>query len=378
MKIGIVCYPTHGGSGVVATELGKQLAKRGHEIHFFSYQVPFRLDKYYTNIFFHEVQVPTYPVLKYPPYSFSLVSKIAEVSKKEGLDIIHVHYAVPHSVCGNLARDMLKRETDQAPVVVTTLHGTDITLVGNHPSFFPITKYSMEDSNSLTCVSNKLQHETYDIFGIEQPISTIYNFIDYEEYRPGNNNRQMRKELAPNGEKILLHISNFRAVKRVEDVIQTFAKVQEQVSTKLLMVGDGPDKTKAEQLARELGLEDEIIFMGKQDQIKNILDISDLFILPSERESFGLVALEAMAFRIPVIATQVGGIPEVVSEGETGYLLPVGDIDGMAEKTLKILLDESLSTSLGNNARNRVINKFSVEQVIPQYEQLYQKTLGRV
>ncbi len=377
MKIGIVCYPTHGGSGVVATELGKQLAKRNYEVHFFSYQVPFRLDKYYPRIFFHEVQVPTYPVLKYPPYSFALVSKIAEVSKKEQLDIIHVHYAVPHSVCGNMARDMLAKEMDNPPKVVSTLHGTDITLVGNNPSFFPITKYGMESSDALTSVSHALQQETYDIFEISEPIQTIFNFIDYEEYSPGSNNQEMKNELAPNGEKLLLHISNFRPVKRVSDVIKTFEIIQEQIDAKMLMVGDGPERESAEQLAQELDIDDKIIFLGKQDQINNILDISDLFILPSERESFGLVALEAMAYKIPVIATQVGGIPEVVSHGYTGYLTQVGDTEAMAEYAIEILTNENLRKEMGEHARNRVVEQFSVEKVIPQYEHIYRQALGR-
>ncbi|OWZ83601.1 N-acetyl-alpha-D-glucosaminyl L-malate synthase BshA [Natranaerobius trueperi] len=375
MKIGIVCCPTHGGSGVVATELGKQLAKRGHEVHFFSYQVPFRLDKFYPQLYFHEVEVPTYPLFKYPPYSLALASKIAEVVEKEKIDIIHVHYAVPHSVCGNMARDMVSSRTGNQPKVVSTLHGTDITLVGNHPSFFPITKFGMENSDALTCVSKDLEKETRDIFGVRKQISTIYNFIDYEEYRPIENNKDMKIKFAPNDEKLLIHISNFRPVKRVEDVIRIFYNVQKEVPSRLIMVGDGSDRIKAEQLAKDLGITNQIDFLGKQDQIKSLLSIADLLLLPSEKESFGLVALEAMAYKIPVIASQVGGIPEVVLNNETGFVSPLGDINKMAKDAIYLLKNPEELSKFGLAARKRVIDKFSVEKVIPQYEELYIRTL---
>ncbi len=373
MKIGIVCYPTHGGSGVVATELGKYLALRGHEIHFFSYQVPFRLDKFYPNILFHEVEVPVYPLFKYPPYSLSLASKLAEVSKKEQIDVIHVHYAIPHSVCANLARDMLG---GRSPKVISTLHGTDITLVGNHPSFFPITKYGMESSNALTCVSESLRKDTLETFNIQEPIHTIYNFIDYEEYRPWSNYESVKAKFAPNREKLLIHISNFRPVKRVQDVIKTFHLVQKEVSARLIMVGDGTDRPLAEDLAQELGIADRVDFLGKQDQIKNLLAVSDLLLLPSEKESFGLVALEAMAFKIPVVATEVGGVPEVVTHGETGCLAPKGDVEKMARYAINLLTDDHKRHIMGERARERVKKHFSMDQVIPQYESLYQKVLA--
>lgn len=376
MKIGLVCYPTHGGSGVIATELGKQLSQKGHQIHFFSYQVPFRLDQFYPNIYFHEVEVPTYPLFKYAPYSFSLASKIADVSEENEIDIIHAHYAIPHSVCGNLARDMLHHRGNSAPRVVTTLHGTDITLVGNHPSFFPITRYGMEHSDALTCVSKSLAHDTQATFEINKDIETIYNFVDLNEYKPGNKDMEMKKMFAPNGEKLLIHISNFRPVKRVTDVVKIFAKVRESIPSKLLMIGDGVEKSKAEALAKTLQVEDHIFFLGKQDMVKNLLATADLVLLPSEKESFGLVALEAMACEVPVVASRVGGLPEVISDGHVGYLAPVGEIAQMADKAITILQDDAVIAKMGKNGRDMVNRYFNAENVVAQYEALYHNTLA--
>ncbi len=375
MKIGIVCHPTHGGSGVIATELGKQLSQCGYEIHFFSYQVPFRLDRFYPNIYFHEVEMPTYPLFKYSLYSFSLASKIADVSEENGLDLIHAHYAIPHTVCGNLARDMLRHKGNPAPKVVSTLHGTDITLVGNLPSFFPITKYGMENSDALTCVSNSLCSDTRKTFGIDREIQTIYNFVDLNEYRPESQEIEMKEMFAPNNEKLLIHISNFRPVKRVADVVKIFHRAQKEIPAKLLMVGDGVEKNKAEELAKHYQLEDKIFFLGKQDMVTNLLAISDLMLLPSENESFGLVALEALACQVPVIASNVGGLPEVIKNDCAGFLAPVGEVEIMAEKAVTLLQDNEMRAKMGNNGRKIVEEHFSAEKIVPQYESLYKKIL---
>ncbi|UMZ73227.1 N-acetyl-alpha-D-glucosaminyl L-malate synthase BshA [Natranaerofaba carboxydovora] len=373
MKIAMICYPTHGGSGVVATELGKQLVKRGHEIHFVSYQLPFRLNDFYQNIYFHEVDVPSYPLFKYPPYSLALSSRLAELVKEYEIEVIHSHYAIPHSICANLAKDMIQ---ENKPKVVTTLHGTDITLVGNDPSFFEITKYGMEKSDALTCVSKDLKNVTKDIFKINQNPEVIYNFIDPEEYNPVDVNPDLKEELDLEDEKLIIHISNFRPVKRVLDVIKIFNEIQKEVSSKLLMVGDGVDRRKAEMKAKEFGIEHKIKFLGKQDKINSLMAISDLLLLPSEKESFGLVALEAMAFNVPVIATNSGGLPEVIDDGVTGYLADVGDIDKMADRAVYILKNSKIQEEMGKGSRKRALDLFNADNVVRQYEKMYEQIIN--
>lgn len=372
MKVAIVCYPTHGGSGVVATELGKQLARKGHEIHFVSYQLPFRLNDFYGNIYFHEVNVPAYPLFKYPPYSLALASRLSEITKKYEIDIIHAHYAVPHSVCANLARDMID---GRSPKVVTTLHGTDITLVGNDPSFFTITKYGMEQSDALTCVSGDLKRLTQEIFEIDEEPCVVYNFIDPEEYSDSEVDVNIKDELDINGDKLLIHISNFRPVKRVTDTIKIFARVKEKVGSVLLMVGDGVDRRKAEDTARELGVDDKVKFLGKQDRIDSLMAASDLLLLTSDKESFGLVALEAMAFKVPVIATNSGGLPEVVEDGLSGFLADTGDIEEMATKAIYLLQNPDIKEKMGEHGRRKAVNFFNASRIVAEYENIYEKLL---
>jgi L-malate glycosyltransferase len=371
MKIGIVCYPTHGGSGVVATELGKELAARGHTIHFISYQLPFRLDRFQANVYYHEVDMLGYPLFKYPPYTLALVNKIAELAEREQLDIIHAHYAIPHSFCAHMAREVLDDSTVR---VVTTLHGTDITLVGSDPSFNRITRFSMEKSDGITAVSNSLRDETYQTFGLKKSVDVIYNFINTRQmFRLPGTREQVG---CPPGEcRVLVHLSNFRPVKRVPDVVEIFARVRREMPAKLLLVGDGVQRLEAQAAVDRLGVRDDVLFLGTQDNIRPILSAADLFLLPSEKESFGLGALEAMACNVPVVATQTGGLPEVVVHGETGYLAPVGDVDQLAEYALYILSDEGRLRSMGEAARRRAVDVFDSEQMIPQYEEFYRKIL---
>ncbi len=372
MKIGITCYPTYGGSGIVATELGKELAARGHEIHFISYAPPLRLDKVSANIQFHEVEVVTYPLFDHPPYTLALATKMAEVVELQNLDLLHCHYAIPHSVSAYLAKSMLSPK--KLPVV-TTLHGTDITLVGSDRSYLPITRFSIEQSDGVTAVSEYLKEATIKTFGVKKDIEVVYNFVNCDNCRPVEN-PELRKSYTPNGEKILIHLSNFRPVKRPTDVIEIFLRVQSKIPAALLMVGDGPERSGAEWLARYLHLEKKVHFLGKRDNIEDLIGISDLMLLPSDNESFGLAALEAMACKVPVIVSRVGGLPEVVTDGVEGYLVEPRNVDKMAEQALRILTDESLRLEMGERARQSAQERFCTSRIIPQYEAYYRKVLG--
>jgi N-acetyl-alpha-D-glucosaminyl L-malate synthase BshA len=370
MKIGITCYPTYGGSGVVATELGKELASRGHDVHFISYALPIRLTMT-DHIYFHEVEVLSYPLFEYPPYDLVLATKMAEVMTRFDLDILHVHYAIPHSISAYLAKRML---TDRVVPFVTTLHGTDITLVGNDRSYLPITRFGIEQSDAVTAVSEYLKQRTIQEFQIERTIRVVPNFVDCDVYGPAPD-RSFRQKFAAEDEGILTHISNFRPVKRVEDVVGVFARVRQQMKARLLMVGDGPERPKAEWLANTHGVADDVIFVGKQNDMSQFLAVSDILLLPSELESFGLVALEAMACEVPVIATRVGGIPEVVRHGMDGFLYNVGDIDSMAEGCISILKTPNLRQDLGRTARERATREFCASKIVLQYEELYRQTI---
>jgi len=374
MKIGIVCYPTFGGSGVLATELGKALADKGHIIHFISYQQPVRLDAFHPNIFYHEVSVPTYPLFDFPPYESALSSTLVDVITNEGLELLHVHYAIPHASSAYLANQILRKKGKNIPYI-TTLHGTDITLVGKDKMYESVVTFSINESDAITAVSENLKQETLSSFDIEKEIHVITNFVDIKRFSQSNKDH-FRKMLAPNGEKILAHVSNFRKVKRVEDVIYTFEKVRSTIPCKLLMIGDGPERQTMEQLCRELGTCDDIRFLGKQDKLEEILSITDLFMLPSAYESFGLAALEAMACRVPVISSNAGGIPEINIHGVTGYLTDVGDIESMAKYSLELLRDETKLEEFKKNALNQA-QKFHIYQIIPLYEALYEKVLAK-
>jgi N-acetyl-alpha-D-glucosaminyl L-malate synthase BshA len=373
MKIGIVCYPTFGGSGVLATELGKALADKGHIIHFISYQQPVRLDAFNPNIFYHEVTVPTYPLFDFPPYESALSSTLVDVITNEGLDLLHVHYAIPHASSAYLANQILKKEGKNIPYI-TTLHGTDITLVGKDKMYEAVVTFSINESDAITAVSENLREETLSSFKIEKEIQVITNFVDIKRFSQSNKDH-FKKMLAPNGEKILAHVSNFRKVKRVEDVIQTFHKVRQEVPSKLLMIGDGPERQPMEQLCRELGSCEDIRFLGKQEKLEEILSITDLFMLPSAYESFGLAALEAMACRVPVISSNAGGIPEINIHGVTGYLTEVGDVEAMAKFSLELLKDEVKLEKFKENALKQA-EKFHINQIIPLYEKLYEDVVG--
>ncbi len=373
MRIGIVCYPTHGGSGVVATELGKELALRGHTVHFISYQMPFRLDGFHRNVFYHEVSMLAYPLFKHPPYTLALINRIAELADREKLDIIHAHYVIPHSFCAHMAREVLG---DSGVRVVTTLHGTDITLVGSDPTFAHITRFSIEKSDGITAVSQSLRDDTYETFDVPNAIEVIHNFVNTRKFIriPG----AREKVGCPSNEcKVVMHISNFRPVKRVPDVVEIFARVRQKMQACLLLVGDGVDRVKVRETADRLGVSDDVTFMGNQDEILPLLSAADLFILPSEKESFGLAALEAMACNVPVVASHTGGLPEVVVHGETGYLAPVGDVEAMAEYALEVLSDETLQISMGEAARQRAENVFDSKLVVPRYEAYYREVLGQ-
>ncbi|HSG09181.1 MAG TPA: N-acetyl-alpha-D-glucosaminyl L-malate synthase BshA [Longimicrobiales bacterium] len=373
MKIGITCYPTYGGSGAVATELGLQLAERGHEVHFVSYAQPFRLGHFRERVFFHEVEMEDYPLFEHPPYSLALSVAIHNTARKEELDLMHVHYAIPHATSAWVAREMLAPERDLP--IVTTLHGTDITLVGLHPSFRPITSFSILRSQGLSAVSDFLKVETVRDFDVPgRRIDVIPNFIDTEVWRP---DRQPchRATLAPNGEKIVMHVSNFRPVKRVQDVVEVFARICQHVDARLVFVGDGPERPRALDRAEELGVRPRILFLGKHASVDELLACADLLLLPSETESFGLAALEAMACGAPVIATDVGGLPEVVDHGETGYLFPVGAVDEMAAAAVELLKNAELHKRFAEAGRRTAVERFSAASVVPLYEGLYQRVL---
>lgn len=374
MKIGITCYPTYGGSGAVATELGMALAERGHEIHFVSYDQPFRLGGFQEGVFFHEVEMEDYPLFEHPPYALALAVALHDAAKNHELDLVHMHYAIPHAASAYLARQMLK---EQRPLkIVTTLHGTDITLVGLHPSFHEITRFSILESDGLTAVSGYLRDETVRDFAVPRDrIEVIPNFIDVQQWRPGREPCH-RSTLAPGGEKIVMHVSNFRPVKRVTDVVSTFARIRERVPARLVMVGDGPDRPRAERRARELGVRDDVVFLGKHQSVEELVACADLFLLPSETESFGLAALEAMACGAPVVASRTGGLPEVIDDGETGFLLEVGDVGAMAEAGIRLLTDEALHEQIAAAGRRAAETRFSAESVVPLYEAYYRRVLA--
>jgi N-acetyl-alpha-D-glucosaminyl L-malate synthase BshA len=374
MKIGIICYPTYGGSGVVATELGKALAAVGHEVHFITYTQPPRLDFFSENIFYHEVSVASYPLFEYLPYESALASKMVDVTVNEKLDLIHVHYAIPHASAAYLAKQILKYKGIHVPVI-TTLHGTDITLVGRDPSFEPVVTFSINESDGVTAVSESLREDTYSSFEILSNIEVIPNFIDLERFQK-QPKEHFKLAICPNGEKLLMHTSNFRKVKRIEDIIHVFAKVQKQVPSKLLLVGDGPERSGIEALCRDLGVASDVRFLGKLDTIEEALSLADLFFLTSEKESFGLAALEAMACEVPVISSNAGGIPEVNIHGVTGYVSEIGDIDDMVANTVKILQDEALHNQMKANALARA-KDFSLEKILPMYERYYEKIVGQ-
>ena len=374
MKIGIVCYPTYGGSGIVATEIGMGLAAKGHEVHFISYKRPTRLISFHQNIYHHEVTPVDYPLFEYTPYESALASKIVDVVKYSNLDLLHVHYAIPHAIVAYLAKNILASEGIRIPII-TTLHGSDITLVGKDETFSPVVTFSINESDGVTAVSKKLQEQTYENFKITKPIEVIYNFIDFKRFH-WTNKDHFRKMFAPEGEKILVHISNFRKVKRANDVVKIFQKVYEVMPTKLLMIGDGPERPKIERICREIGLCHEIRFLGKQDAISEILAISDVFLLPSANESFGLAALEAMACKVPVVSSNVGGIPEVNIHGVTGFLSDVGDIEDMTANTLRLLQNPELHETFRENAYAQA-KKFDIEKILPIYENYYKEILEK-
>jgi N-acetyl-alpha-D-glucosaminyl L-malate synthase BshA len=372
MKIGITCYPTYGGSGVIATELGKALAKKGHQIHFISYALPFRLTNFVENVVFHEVELSSYPLFEFPLYSLALASKMVEVSLYEKLDLLHVHYAIPHASSAYLAKQILKEKRDIK--VITTLHGTDITLVGLEPSFLPLVKFSTEQSDGVTAVSRFLKEKTLTNYAIEKDIQVIPNFVDTELYRP-QKDCAFREHLAPEGEKIIVHTSNFRPVKRVPDTIRILDQVLKEVPSKLVLVGDGPDRSECERLCRELHLCDQVKFLGKQDGLVEILNAADLFIIPSQSESFGLAALEAMACGIPVVASSVGGLPELVRHNETGFIAEIGDINRMAKYCIDLLTNERKRILFSENSRKRAVELFDKSIIVPMYEDYYKKIL---
>lgn len=372
MKIGITCYPTYGGSGVVATELGIELAARGHEVHFISYAMPIRLSNSSERVFFHEVEVTTYPLFDHPPYTLALATKMTEVAEEASLDLLHVHYAIPHSVSALLARMMAAPK--RLPFI-TTLHGTDITLVGNDRSYLPITRFSIEQSDGITAISHYLRDRTLKEFEIKKPIEVVPNFVNCDLYMRSKD-ASARAHFAPDGEPILMHLSNFRPVKRIIDVIEIFAIVRAQIPAKLVMMGDGPDRGTAEYLVRKKGLTRDVCFLGKQDRIQERLGLADLFLLPSDLESFGLAALEAMACEVPVIATNVGGLPEVVTHGVDGYLVAPRDVEAAGKHALEILTRADRGRSMGQQARINARRKYCANDVIPQYVAYYEKVLN--
>lgn len=372
MKIGIICYPTYGGSGVVATELGKALAAHGHQVHFITYTQPPRLDFFSENIFYHEVSVASYPLFEYLPYESALASKLVDVSINEQLDLLHVHYAIPHASAAYLAKQILKSKGIHIPVI-TTLHGTDITLVGKDPSFEPVVTFSINASDGVTTVSESLKQDTYQEFEIHNPIEVIPNFIDLNRFKK-QNKEHFKSAICPNGEKLLMHTSNFRSVKRIQDILQVFARVNRTTPSKLLLVGDGPERASLEHLSRELGISSDVRFLGKLDLIEEALSLADVFFLTSEKESFGLAALEAMACEVPVISSDAGGIPEVNLHGKTGFVSPIGDVEDMAKHCLALFSNPELHKEMRKNALARA-QTFDVKKIVPLYEMYYQKIL---
>ena len=374
MKIGIVCYPTFGGSGVVATELGKELALNGHQVHFITYTQPIRLDFFNENLFYHEVNVSSYPLFQYPPYESALASKMVDVVKFEKLDLLHVHYAIPHATSAYLAKQILKTEGIIIPVV-TTLHGTDITVVGKDRTYKPMVAFSINQSDGVTTVSEDLKQETLTTFRLSKDIEVIPNFVDMERFHK-QKKEHFKKFICPDDEKLLVHISNFRRVKRIDDIIHAFGKIREVIPSKLLLIGDGPERTKMEKLCRDLQLCDHIRFIGKLDVVEEVLSVADLFFMPSEKESFGLAALEAMACEVPVISSNTGGLPELMIQGETGFMSPVGDIADMVKNAVYILDDANLP-AFKENALRRA-QEFDIKRIVPHYESYYHKIIEQV
>jgi N-acetyl-alpha-D-glucosaminyl L-malate synthase BshA len=374
MKIGITCYPTYGGSGVVATELGKALASKGHEVHFISYAFPHRLSSFTDNVYYHEVEISKYPLFEHSLYSLALTSKMLEVIKYEKLDLIHVHYAIPHATSAYLAKQIIRKNNSDIKII-TTLHGTDITLVGLEPSFLPLVKFSIEESDGVTAVSKFLKETTLANYKITNEIKVISNFINTSLYNT-TPNQEMRIKIAPNGEKVLIHTSNFRKVKRVSDTIKILELVNRKIPTKLILVGDGPERSECERFSHELNLQENVIFLGKQDGIEKILTCGDIFLLPSQSESFGLAALEAMACGLPIISSNVGGLPELNIHNETGFITEVGEIKEMANYTIDLLQNKNRYDLFSKNARNRAVNNFDINLIIPQYENYYKKILA--
>jgi N-acetyl-alpha-D-glucosaminyl L-malate synthase BshA len=379
MRIGITCYPTYGGSGVVATELGIELAALGHEVHFISYSQPFRLNGREGGIFYHEVPVSSYPLFEFPPYDLALASRMAEVAEFNQLDLLHVHYAIPHSVSALLARQMLASRGRRLPFV-TTLHGTDITLVGLDRSYLPITRYSIQESDGVTSISNYLKEKTVESFDVTNAIEVVTNFVNCDVYTPICDETQRadaRRRIAAQHEAILMHLSNFRPVKRVVDVVKIFARIAKQIPAQLVLIGDGPDRSAAEWLAHDLGIQSRVHFLGKQERVNELLPLADLLLMPSELESFGLAALEAMACKVPSIATRVGGVPELIDDGETGLLYKVGDVDGMAEGALSLLQAPDRLNAMREAARRTAQKRFCASLVVPQYVRYYEQVLGQ-
>lgn len=374
MKIGIVCYPTFGGSGVLATELGKALAQKGHFVHFITYQQPVRLNGFIPNIFYHEVQVPTYPLFDYPPYETALASAMVDVIKNNQLQLLHVHYAIPHASAAYMAKKILEQEGIYIPVI-TTLHGTDITLVGRDKTYAPVVAFSINQSDAITAVSQNLKDETFRTFKIEKNIEVIHNFVDVQRFKRKPIDA-FKKLIAPNGERVLLHASNFRKLKRVQDVVKIFYEVSRQIPSKLLFVGDGPERGHAEELCRQLGVCDDIRFVGKQEQMEDILVIADLFLLTSEYESFGLAALEAMAAGVPVVSTNAGGLVEIMVQGVTGFMSDVGDVEGMSRQALDILQNDARLLQFKQNAAQHA-HAFDIHNIVPLYEKLYDEILSQ-
>jgi L-malate glycosyltransferase len=372
MKVGIVCYPVKGGSGVVASELGLALIGMGVEVHFFSYALPFRLTGFEANFIFHQVEISDYPLFQHSPYTLTLATRLAEESRRVGLDIIHAHYAIPHAVSGYLAKQILGT---QRPKLITTLHGTDITLVGADPSFYSMTKFSMEVSDGLSTVSQYIYDKTYADFGINKPIKVIPNFVDNSRFRPDQSGCD-RAIFARPDEKIIMHLSNYRPVKNAPDVIRIFKLINDQMPSRLILVGDGPDAPYVLRLADELGLKNRVIFLGGQDSVETILCKADLFLLPSASESFGLAALEALACGVPVVGSIVGGLPEFIKDGEVGYLEPIGDVKAMAARSLEILSDKNLYSRMAENARQLTLEKYDTKDIVKQYYQFYQEVLA--
>ena len=389
MTIGITCYPTFGGSGVVATELGKALARRGHTVHFIAYALPLRLEHMVENVYFHEVRVNTYPLFEYPPYALALASKMIDVAQHERLDLLHVHYAIPHATSAVLARDILRGKGLDIPVV-TTLHGTDITLVGKDPGFKPVVEHAIDTSDGVTAVSDWLRRETLDSFDVTSEIEVIPNFVDTDRFRRQPKDH-FRQAITPDGERLIAHVSNFRKVKRAADAVEVFARLHaagawpagharhgQPGGVKLLMVGDGPDRAASEAAAREAGVWADVRFIGKQEPVEEILSIADLFLMPSASETFGLAALEAMACEVPVVSTDVGGLPELNVDGETGFLRPVGDVEGMTEAALQILTRPDLHARMAQAARRRAAEHFDLDRIVPQYEAHYDRVVAGV